>query len=51
MSETVKAKNMRALLTRIEDYFLQYDIAVKLHFDDIASRLKATVPGLRCFRK
>lgn len=51
VSEAVKAKNMKALLTRIEDYFLQYDIAVKLNFDDISSRLSATVPGIRCFRK
>lgn len=50
-SSAAKTRNMRALLLRLDDRFVMYDIAVKLRFADIAARLKETVPGLRHFCK
>lgn len=46
-----KTRNMRALLLRLDDRFVMYDIAVKLRFADIAAQLRQNVPGLRHFCK
>jgi len=45
----VKTRNMRILLSRLDDRFVMYDIAMKLKFTYIASKLKETIPGLKHF--
>jgi len=37
------------LLSRLDDRFVMYDIATKLRFTDIATKLKQTIPGLKYF--
>jgi hypothetical protein len=50
-SEVIRTRNFKAFLGRIDDLFLQYDIASKLKFEDVTTRLRQTVPGLKYFRK